>query len=76
MGFCYLKYLGVSAELIAATQASWMPFFSLFESFKRQCGIAKAPRYSGLVDCAENGMYVDEALRLDEACDIGLELPY
>ena len=74
-GFCYLKNHGVSAELIAAAQASGMHFFSLPESFKRQYDIANALRHSGYVGFAENGMYADEALRLYEAYDIGLELP-
>ncbi|WP_395007630.1 isopenicillin N synthase family dioxygenase [Undibacterium sp.] len=74
-GFCYLKNHGIGSELIAAAQASAMHFFSMPEKMKRQYDIANAPRHSGYVGFAESGLYADEASRLYEAYDIGLELP-
>ncbi|MBC3872370.1 isopenicillin N synthase family dioxygenase [Undibacterium flavidum] len=74
-GFCYLKNHGIAPEMIAAAQAAALHFFSLSEKFKSQYDIAKAPRHSGYVGFSENGMYADEAMRLYEAYDIGLELP-
>ncbi len=74
-GFCYLQNHGISTEMIAAAQASAMHFFSQSDSYKRQYDIANAPRHSGYVGFAESGLYADEALRLYEAYDIGLELP-
>lgn len=74
-GFCYLRNHGIAPELIAAAQAAALHFFSLPEKFKNQYDIASAPRHSGYVGFSENGLYADEALRLYEAYDIGLELP-
>jgi isopenicillin N synthase-like dioxygenase len=51
-----------------------MRFFSLPEAVKLGCNIAHAPRHSGYVPFSEKGLYGDEALRLYEAYDIGLEL--
>lgn len=73
-GFCYLKNHGIAPELIAAAQAAALHFFSLPKKFKAQYDIANAPRHSGYVGFAENGLYADEAQRLYEAYDIGLEL--
>lgn len=74
-GFCYLRNHGIAPELIAAAQAAALHFFSLPEKFKNQYDIASAPRHSGYVGFSENGQYADEAQRLYEAYDIGLELP-
>lgn len=73
-GFCYLKNHGIAPEIIAAAQAASLHFFSLSEKYKSQYDIASAPRHSGYVGFSENGLYADEAMRLYEAYDIGLEL--
>ncbi|MBR7799590.1 isopenicillin N synthase family dioxygenase [Undibacterium fentianense] len=74
-GFCYLSNHGISLKLIASAQAAALHFFSQSDAFKQKYDIARAIRHSGYVGFSECGMYVDEAMRMYESYDIGLELP-
>ena len=74
-GFCYLKNHGIAPSLILAAQDAATEFFSQPTSYKQHYSIAHAARHSGYVGFDENGQYADEAQRLYEAYDIGLELP-
>ncbi|MBI3713882.1 MAG: isopenicillin N synthase family oxygenase [Burkholderiales bacterium] len=75
-GFCYLKNHGIPPALIRAAQDAAYEFFSLPTLYKQHYSIAHAARHSGYVGFDENGQYPDEAQRLYEAYDIGLELPF
>lgn len=74
-GFCYLKNHGIAPSLIHAARNAAQHFFSQASSYKQHYSIAHAARHSGYVGFDEHGNYADEAQRLYEAYDIGLELP-
>lgn len=74
-GFCYLKNHGIPPSLILAAQDAAFEFFSQPTLYKQDYNIARAVRHSGYVGFDESGQYTDEAQRLYEAYDIGLELP-
>lgn len=75
-GFCYLKNHGIAPSLILAAQDAAYAFFAQPIPYKQHYSIAHAARHSGYVGFDESGHYDDEAQRLYEAYDIGLELPF
>jgi isopenicillin N synthase-like dioxygenase len=74
-GFCYLSMHGIAPRLIERAQAAALTFFSHSPEYKAQYDISRATRHSGYVSFGEKGLYQDEAQRMYEAFDIGLELP-
>lgn len=73
-GFCYLSCHGIAANVIARAQAAALSFFARSSEYKAQYDISRAARHSGYVPFTEKGLYQDEAQRMYEAYDIGLEL--
>ena len=65
---------GIASKVISRAQAAALAFFARSSEYKAQYDISRAARHSGYVPFTEKGLYQDEAQRMYEAYDIGLEL--